>query len=470
MIRHLKPLFQSLYWTGILLTVSCGSKSDSASSLYFGGEIVNPTSNKIVLYRGEEVIDSAFLNAENHFEFRIDSIETGLYHFFHEPEMQYIFLEPGDSLQVRLNTTSFDESLAFSGKGEAVNNFLINSFLESELEEQYIRDSVIPLEPDAFITKMDQLLQTKLEILNQLDLDEDFSETALNLAKSSLQYKNYHYRESYPFWHRKIGSDKVFHELPADFYDYRNEISYNSPATVFLRPYYEFMLYHIGNMAYMNCKSACETEIETVINQLHFNQHRLILIDSLFPSGELRDNLFRTVAFDYLLKHSNGAQVDEFMKSFNAVSSKNRHSEEIRDLSSAIQKLAPGSPVPNLKVFGADEKEVLLGEISPGTNKEAVVFYFWSGKEPRHLETLNTRIQYLQNIHPEFDFIGIALKTNKEQWANLIGANGLSPEKQYRTDQFETFAHTLVVYHPYKSIICKDGKVVDGFANLNSSF
>lgn len=470
MKRHFKPIVQSLLWSGIILTVSCGSEPDTVPSLYFGGEIVNPTSDKILLYRGEEVIDSAFLNAENQFEFRLDSIVSGLYHFFHEPEMQYIFLEPGDSLQIRLNTTSFDESLAFSGKGETINNFLINSFLDAELEDQNYRDSVITLEPDAFVSKMDELLYRKLEILNQLNQDDELSEAALNLAKSSIQYKNFYYRESYPFWHKKIGSDRIFHNLPAGFYNYRNAIAYNSPELAFLRPYYEFMLYHIGNMAYMNCQNTCESEIATDFNQLHFNKHRLTLIDSLFDDGELRDNLFRTAAFDFLLKHSNGAQVEDFMKSFEAVSGNNRHSKEIRNLSSAIENLAPGSPIPNLSVFSPDGKEVRLAEISPGNGKEAIVFYFWSGREPRHLEALNSRILYLQDVHPEYEFIGIALRTQQEQWLNLIGANGLNPENQYRANQFESFAHTLVVYHPYKSLICKEGKVINGFANLNSSF
>ena len=125
--------------------MSCDNQGGASSSTYFGGEIVNPTSDRVVLFRGEEPIDSAYLDANNHFEIQLDSLDPGLYHFFHQPEMQYVYLEPGDSLQVRLNTSSFDESLAFSGSGEAVNNYLINSFLEAEADENLIRDSLIPL-------------------------------------------------------------------------------------------------------------------------------------------------------------------------------------------------------------------------------------------------------------------------------------------------------------------------------------
>jgi hypothetical protein len=450
--------------------MSCDNQGGASSSTYFGGEIVNPTSDRVVLFRGEEPIDSAYLDANNHFQIQLDSLDPGLYHFFHQPEMQYVYLEPGDSLQVRLNTSSFDESLAFSGSGEAVNNYLINSFLEAEADENLIRDSLIPLEPERFTRGMDALFMNKLTILDQLRKEEQISDSGYEMARASLEYKNFYYRESYPFWHRKIGSDKTFHELPDSFYNYRKRISYNNPAISFLRPYYEFMIYHVGNLAYMSCQEDCNTAVEDVLNQLHFNEHRLELIDSLIPEGELRDNLFRTVAFDYLLKHSNGFQVDEFMAFLNKVSEKNRHATEINNLSLAIRQLSPGNTLPQLKVVNLLGQEVVLTDINPEPEKQAQVFYFWSGREPRHLDNLTVRIADLQRKHPEYSFIGIALRTEPEQWKNLIGQKGLNPNLQYRATEFERFAHSLVIYHPYKSILSKDGKVIDGFANITTSF
>ncbi|MDA8686055.1 transaldolase [Robiginitalea sp.] len=466
----MKLFFHVLIPAGIILMMSCDNNGKAFSSTYFGGEIVNPTSDRVILFRGEEPIDSAFLDVNNHFEIRLDSLNPGLYHFFHQPEMQYVYLEPGDSLQVRLNTASFDESLAFSGPGEAINNYLINSFLEAETDENLIRDSLIPLEPERFNRGMDALFKRKLTALDQLRNEEQLSETGYEMARASLEYKNFYYRESYPFWHRKIGSDKTFHDLPKNFYTYRNRISYNNPAISFLRPYYEFMIYHVGNLAYMRCKDACDTEVENVLNQLHFNEHRLELIDSLIPVGELRDNLFRTVAFDYLLKHSNGFQVDEFMEFFNKVSANNRHAKEIQNLGLSIRQLSPGNKLPDLKVINTLGQEVALADINPDPKKQAQVFYFWSGREPRHLEALTTRITILQEMHPEYEFIGIALRTDADQWKNLIGQSGLNANLQFRAEHFERFAHSLVIYHPYKSILSKDGKVIDGFANLNSSF
>jgi hypothetical protein len=454
----------------LALACSCGRNEKAASSAYFAGEIVNPTSEYVVLYYGEQVLDSARLDTEHRFEIRLDSLEAGLYYFDHRPERQYVYLEPGDSLQMRLNTVSFDESLAFSGKGEIINNYLINLFLESEAEESSIRDSYIRMEPAVFIQKLDSLRDEKLHVLEQLRHEEDLSPGAYEMAKASILYKNYFYRESYPFWHRKLSVDKTFHELPPHFYKYRESVSYNDPKLVFLKPYYDFMIYHIGNLAYMGCQDACEAESQLVRNQLHFNKHQLHLIDSLVKQNELRDNLFRSVAFEYLLKNDSEENFEKFMDDFHRLAGNNRHLGEIEELSEGIRNLRPDHPLPALQVWNTEDQQMLLSHIAPGDSKKEIVFYFWSGPEPRHLQNISEKVRMLSERHPNLRFVGICLRTEKEQWKNLIGEYGLDPQWQFWAEDFENFAHTLVVYHPYKSIISRNGMIVDGFANLNTSF
>jgi hypothetical protein len=46
----------------------------------------------------------------------------------------------------------------------------------------------------------------------------------------------------------------------------------------------------------------------------------------------------------------------------------------------------------------------------------------------------------------------------------------LDKSEQYWAEDYEEVAHTLVVYDPFKSIIAKDGIIVDAFANVYSSF
>ena len=103
----------------ILSLIACNESPEPRyTGVYLAGEIVNPTAETIILYKGDKVIDSARLNEQNLFAFNLDQVEEGLHHFYHHPELQYIFIEKGDSLQIRLNTVDFDESLVFSGTGK----------------------------------------------------------------------------------------------------------------------------------------------------------------------------------------------------------------------------------------------------------------------------------------------------------------------------------------------------------------
>jgi len=124
--------------------VSCEQKKETEDIVYFAGEIVNPTNDYVVLYKDDTVLDSAKLDSNNRFSFTLNTIDEGLHHFNHTPQFQYVYLEKGDSLIIRLNTVAFDESLVFSGQ----------------------------LKPEAFSLKIDSLRKQKLNELKSLENNE----------------------------------------------------------------------------------------------------------------------------------------------------------------------------------------------------------------------------------------------------------------------------------------------------------
>ncbi|MFC5048795.1 hypothetical protein [Aquimarina hainanensis] len=101
-----------------LILYSCGTeKEEIRESTYFGGEIVNPNSHYIILYREYGKGDTIYLDKNNRFLYKMDSLQEGAYLFYHSPENQIVLLEKGDSTLIRLNTLEFDESLVFTGDG-----------------------------------------------------------------------------------------------------------------------------------------------------------------------------------------------------------------------------------------------------------------------------------------------------------------------------------------------------------------
>ena len=119
-----------------LLSIIGCENSVKNGSTYFGGSIKNPKDLNVTIFKGGVKIATTELNQDHKFLFKLDSLESGLYTFKHGEEFQYIYLEPKDSLLIRLNTWDFDESLVFSGKGAERNNFLIQLFLDNEQQEK----------------------------------------------------------------------------------------------------------------------------------------------------------------------------------------------------------------------------------------------------------------------------------------------------------------------------------------------
>ena len=451
-----------------IILCSCVTDKKVNSKVLFAGEIVNPTSDYIVLYRGEEALDSVALDEENRFAIELDSVEEGLHHINHYPELQYVYLENGDSLQIRLNTFYFDESLVFSGEGEEVNNFLIEMFLAHEKEEELVYD-YYKLEPDDFCKKIDSLGKVKAAQLEEINEETPLSEKAYELAKAGIHYNTYVYKEPYPYYHKKKMGDKSMHEMPEDFYSYHDSVDFDNPELAYLRPYYNFMKYHMGNLSYLSCKKDCMTANKKMVkSKLHFNRHQLHMIDSLVKQEDLRDNLFRNVAFNYLLKHDSEENIEVFIKEFHELSGNNKHIDEVDQLYQNIKSIQPDEELPAISVFNADGEEFTLQDLS---ENRKVVFYFWSAKQQGHFKNISKRISELKKEYPEYKFIGISLLTDLGRWKGIVEEQNMNKGEQFWTENYKDVARKLVVYDDwFKSVIANDGQIVDAFANVYYSF
>lgn len=450
----------------LLITIGCGPKEKNPRSVYFAGEIVNPTSDYVVLYKDDISIDSAKLDENNRFTFKLDSIEEGLHNFKHAPEYQYVYLKNGDSLVVRLNTTDFDESLVFAGAGQAVNNFLLEMFLTSEEEESLI-SSYYRLDPAAFSRKIDSLRQNKINLLQEVTADSEITQDGRDVAQASIDYNYYIYKEMYPFYHKKVLGLRAVPELSPDFYDYRASLDLNNKQLTYFRPYYKFINYHLGNLTYMQCLDNCESH-EHQDTYLHSNMHKLGLIDSLITEKELRDIVFRHVAMDYLLRvQDNEANNRKFIETFHKLSGNNRHINEIDKLYKAVMDIQPNKTLPDLVLQSADGEQVSLREIAKDKN---VVFYFWTATQRGHFENTVRRIQKLSESEKDYTFVGISFNTDESRWKGLIESKGLDKGTQYRAENFEDLTNSLIVYPMNKAVITKDSLIVNAFANLYTSF
>ncbi|WP_435313256.1 transaldolase [Cellulophaga fucicola] len=460
-----------LLFLSITFLFSCGENQKNSPYIYFAGEIVNPKNDSVILYKDDRKVCSSKLDSNNRFAFELDSsAEEGLYHFGHE-EVQYIYLEKGDSLLIRVNTVDFDESLVFDGKGQEINNFLLEMFLTHEDEELNIVEKMYFLNPNEFSKKVDSLHDKKIDLLNTLKTEASLTDNAVRIAKTGIDYTTYLYKEKYPFKHRRAVKEKALMQPPEGFYNYRKELTYNNPNYTYITPYYNFMKQHFGGMSYINCKEGCEVNGSFYINQLHFNEHQLTLIDSMVGEKNLKDNLIRNVALNYLLRSDDTYENNTiFMKDLHKVASNNKHIGEIDSLYKSIKNLQPNLVLPKIYIHNVDGEKKSLEDISKAHKN--VVFYFWMGENNVHFRHITNRVNQLkENPNNKYTYIGISLRTDEKNWKDIVKSNNLDQKTQYRAEDLKKLNNILIINGKLnRAVITDNGKIIDGFANIYGNY
>lgn len=297
----------------LLLFFSC--KSDNTT--VFSGKILNNTSDSISIYKDNNMIYESVIDVDGLFNITIDTITSGLYTFYHEPEFQYIIIDENDNLQIRLNTLDFDESLVYTGKGSSKNNFLMDVFLTSENDELEI-NSKLDLAFDTFKNLVDSLYNKQMNSFKLFKENNILSNSSKEIINTAILY---------PYiskFHSYIIRNNIEEEIQKDlFINYQNEISYDLDALAYFKPYIDFLYLHIYN----NVKIKKDYE-----NSLDFNIQRLSYTDKIIKSKLVKSRVLRFHAFGFILQRQDDVKNKTFLKAFFEISKDKKVNEEINNL------------------------------------------------------------------------------------------------------------------------------------------
>ena len=297
----------------LLLFFSC--KSDNTT--VFSGKILNSTSDSISIYKDNNMIYESVIDVDGLFNITIDTITSGLYTFYHEPEFQYIIIDENDNLQIRLNTLDFDESLVYTGKGSSKNNFLMDVFLRSENDELEI-NSKLDLAFDTFKNLVDSLYNKQMNSFKLFKENNILSNSSKEIINTAILY---------PYiskFHSYIIRNNIEEEIQKDlFINYQNEISYDLDALAYFKPYIDFLYLHIYN----NVKIKKDYE-----NSLDFNIQRLSYTDKIIKSKLVKSRVLRFHAFGFILQRQDDIKNKTFLKAFFEISKDKKVNEEINNL------------------------------------------------------------------------------------------------------------------------------------------
>lgn len=451
-----------LCFTTILASlISCNSNKEAEFVAYFGGEIINPNNPYVLFCKDNEVIDSIKLDNNNRFFIKFDSLAPGLYSFKHEPEYQYVFFDKNDSIMVRVNSRDFDNSIAFCGRGDLKNNFLIDLFLKNEKDRNNMFD-VFGYDLNTFTQTIDasnkkiQTFYTNKK--NEIKWSDEFDV----IAKAAVDFNYYSKKELYPMIHKIRTGNDVYETIPTDFYSFRKNIDFNSETLSSYSPfvmYLSHMLNNMGGINYHNHFTEADLALKTNINKLN-------IADTLIKNEKLKNVILNNIAFTYLLEDQNMVYNQEFLKTYHKFSTDKSHKNEISKIGNAIQSLKVGNTLPEVELVDNTGKIVSSNTI---INKNTVIF-FWTSRAKSHYEAVHKKIVNYKKQYPNYQFIAINLNDSEEQWKKILSSYKFVGTTELHASDFENIKYKWAINKIHRTIILdKNGKIKNAFANIFDS-
>jgi thiol-disulfide isomerase/thioredoxin len=447
------------YFISAILTIlilSCKA-TDEETITFFGGEIINPKSNFVLFLKDDKVIDTLLLDENNRFLNEYKSLEEGLYTFKHGNEFQYVYLQQSDSVLLRLNTWDFDESLVFSGKGSAKNEFLINLFLQNEKEEMKMYQ-YFSLDESNFQKIIDSLSTKRTAIYNDfLTTNEDLSDNFKKLATTTIHFPLYRFKEVYPFYYKKLNKLDNFPELSDTYYSYRNNINLNEEDLVLLYTYQNYVISYLYNLSY-KLKENDPSKDNITIN----------ILNSTVENVELetfKNTLLKKIIINDFFKSESSCSIkqkelDLFIKNC----SNSQYITEVNKLVNDSKAIINKAPLQDFNLISYSNTPTTITQVIKDQNS---VIYFWSTAFMSS-DYLMNRIKYLENKYPNVLFIGINMQTSTEDISNEPNLKFLDINKQFKLTK-ESFAHNyLTSKYPRTIIVNNKGIVENGFTYLDS--
>ena len=455
MRKNNKLKFLKLIILAIILffSNSCNIKN-SRDNFFLGGEIINPSSNYVNFYYNNIKIDSIELNSENKFFKNLENIQPGVYRIEHIPENQYIIIENGDSLWIRVNVEDFKESLSFSGRGSSKNNFLVDMSNLNDYENEFLSQIYNQGSYDYKIV-IDSLMDEKKDIWELFNKSVNQRNLGRKITKASIKYNYYNKLERYALLRGREWSKDEREE----YFSYRDEVNLNDSELSLFEPYVTYL------MNFFNEKTLDSGEVYSYAkNNTDFNIKKLLIIDSQINDPYLKNNLARATAIEEILNFKNNDLHDEFIDYYTYVNTSNRYLDEITKLYNDIDKMKKGNVLPEVNILDFNGNTTSSSEEFLGSK---TFIYFWSQTQMNHYRRTIRRVEELKQQYPQYRFVGICIQPYTDMVSQAQNILNLDLSNQFSFKDFESSSKDWVLTFLNKTIVTDEKvKIIDGFSNL----
>jgi hypothetical protein len=423
---------------------------------YFGGEIENPKNNFVVFMKNDKVVDTFYLDENNRFFHKFDSLTPGLYSFKHDPEYQYVFFDKNDSLMIRLNSNDFDNSLMFCGRGDEKNNFMMELYLKDMKLKNDLFD--VYEQPEKVFSKyIDSSNQNIKNLYNKRKAFINWSEEFDEVAKTNILLNYAYKKEVFPIVHEFKTGENIKTDLPKSYYNYRKKIDVNQANLLYYSPFINYMTSMLNNIVLTKSKGNLDDM------SLENNIKKLEIIDTLIKNKHVKNLVVNNIANMYLLSDQCSINNGKFFTLYSKMVSNENMKAKVMKTASNIQKLRNNNVLPEISVLDTNNKRVVINDL---ITKKTII-YFWTKQSDSHSFYSHKKVDELKAKYPDIQFIAININNTQEDWLKEIKTKKYSNSIELRALDFEELQNKWVINKVYRTLIInKNGTINNAFVSL----
>ena len=423
---------------------------------YFGGEIENPKNNFVVFMKNDKVMDTFYLDKNNRFFHKFDSLTPGLYSFKHDPEYQYVFFDKNDSLMIRLNSNDFDTTLMFCGRGDEKNNFMMELFLKDMNLKNNLFD--IYEKPEKIFSKyIDSSNQNIKKLYNKRKSFIKWSKEFDEVAKANIVLNYAYKKEVFPIVHEFKTGENIKTKLPKSYYNYRKNIDVNKSNLLYYSPFINYMSSMLNNIVL--------TESKGNLNDMSLenNIKKLEIVDTLIKNKHVKNLVVNNIANMYLLSDQCSINNGKFFTLYSKMVSDEKMKAKVMKTANNIKKLRNNNVLPEINLLDTNNKTVQINELF--TKK--TIIYFWTKQSDSHSFYSHKKVDELKAKYSDIDFIAININNTQEDWLKEIKSKKYNNSIELRATDFDELQNKWVINKVYRTLIInKNGTINNAFVSL----
>ncbi len=358
------------------------------------------------------------------FAFALEMNEPQLISIAFNQNRGYVYLEPGDTLNIDCTANNFQFSFKFSGKSKSNNEYLVDYY------------KINPTESNAF--KLVQYKQNQFWYTIAPLMDNKMRDLSTNEFISYLAS-----RRQDALSHLFSSSSNLSGELSKDFIDYINsEINYDWAYHMMAHGNIYKKIKEINEEEYYSFLTSTK-DMKGIIGNQHYRQFLLAKIDRAYSNVEEKASNPYLGQYNFAAEHNVGEQksflqsemivkafskkyISETIPLFESFLSEANNDEFGSKVVEAYEKSlvnAIGTKASNFVIRNPGETEVSLSSLTGKT----IYLNFWASwcrpcmKKMNELKPLEVKLK-----EDDIEFIHISFDKNEDAWKNAIKANGFS--------------------------------------------